>query len=618
MKTKILLFSLFICMSGIILGQNTIHIPTDYPTIQEGIDAAANGDEVLVDQGTYIENIDFKGKAITVTSNYINTLDSADIIHTIIDGGQPLDTNKASVVTFPYGSDTNSVICGFTIQKGKGTLFTNRAGGGIMCLYGGKIIHNRIINNSVFGDEDALGGGIWAEGTSSSYFVIKNNTIENNQLENTNSNYGCWGVAIGIYSGNIIVENNIIRSNSADGRPYGVGIYCNLCQGIVSHNIITNNEGYHSLSNRSRGGGMYLVNTYSTLIISNNEITHNELIQDGGTSETGGGISVLNTGGFEYNAVLIDKNTIRDNSAMHGGGISVTEVYNIEISNNVIRNNESEGYGAGIYLQDYNKGNEIANPINYSQNPEPLPEKNSLENPVIVNNTIINNNAIYGGGIASRMDKEEFIAFNNIVYENTATIQGPEVYIYTACHGNLYYNDLDTNDIGGTGTWTGTNNIVCDPEFIDDLCHLSCWTYSPCINAGIAELVIGTDTIKAPDHDFDGEERPQDDLYDIGAMEETICISINENPDQKDELTPVLYPNPITTEVTIEYILEEFSLVRIEVYDMLGYKKETLEHSIKYAGTHRMQWNAINYPSGVYFIRITTSDKTTTRKIIKR
>jgi len=62
----------------------TIHVPPDQPTIQAGIDVAVGGDTVLVAPGTYVENIDFKGKAITVTSEQ-----GADV--TVIDGGKPID-----------------------------------------------------------------------------------------------------------------------------------------------------------------------------------------------------------------------------------------------------------------------------------------------------------------------------------------------------------------------------------------------------------------------------------------------------------------------------------------------------------------------------------------------
>ena len=59
----------------------TIYVPATYPTIQQGIDAAKNGDMVLVAPGLYMENIDFKGKAITVKS-------SGGVEDTIIDGNR--------------------------------------------------------------------------------------------------------------------------------------------------------------------------------------------------------------------------------------------------------------------------------------------------------------------------------------------------------------------------------------------------------------------------------------------------------------------------------------------------------------------------------------------------
>lgn len=48
-------------------GANTIHVPADPLTFHAAINAAADGDNVLVAPGTYQENIDFHGKAITVT-----------------------------------------------------------------------------------------------------------------------------------------------------------------------------------------------------------------------------------------------------------------------------------------------------------------------------------------------------------------------------------------------------------------------------------------------------------------------------------------------------------------------------------------------------------------------
>ena len=75
-------------------------------SIQKAIDAAGPGDTVRVEPGVYLENIDFRGKAVELRST-----DGAAI--TIIDGGQ-----KGSVVTFGNGEGTDSVLDGFTLMNG--------------------------------------------------------------------------------------------------------------------------------------------------------------------------------------------------------------------------------------------------------------------------------------------------------------------------------------------------------------------------------------------------------------------------------------------------------------------------------------------------------------------
>ena len=81
-----------------------------YNSIQHAIDNAGAGEEIVVGPGIYqyLENIDFKGKALTVRSTDPN--DPVVVAATIITG-----KGHGPVVTFSGGEDANSVLAGFTI-----------------------------------------------------------------------------------------------------------------------------------------------------------------------------------------------------------------------------------------------------------------------------------------------------------------------------------------------------------------------------------------------------------------------------------------------------------------------------------------------------------------------
>jgi len=197
-----------------------IHVPGDQATVQAGIDVANTGDTVLVAQGTYIENINFLGKAITVASHYLIDPDSAHINNTVIDGSNPINPDTASVVSFLSGEDTTSILCGFTITGGTGLYLPNtisRMGGGIVCENAtAKIIHNIIVNNEVNATEEAYGAGIASFNNAVGFWtIIDDNIIKNNSSyaffqEARGGGIEVWGNArIRLHTGCLLLINKL-------------------------------------------------------------------------------------------------------------------------------------------------------------------------------------------------------------------------------------------------------------------------------------------------------------------------------------------------------------------------------------------------------------------------
>ena len=249
MKLKALVFGLA-CL-GLIsspASAKIIHVPADSSTIQKGINGAVNGDTVLVSPGTFAENINFLGKAITLASHYIIDEHNSTLIDsTVIDGimlTRHLDSG--SVVTFVSGEDSNSVLTGFTLIGGNGTLRRNTSGGKV----------------------ERRGGGIYCYGSSP---LITNNKIMDNHIASEGVDYEEGG-GICCFSSNARIRNNLILSNSC-GQSFGGGIFLwgshpDLGKPIIVNNTIVGND----------GGGIVVQGTYPN--ISNNVIASN--INDGG------------------------------------------------------------------------------------------------------------------------------------------------------------------------------------------------------------------------------------------------------------------------------------------------------------------------------------------------
>ncbi len=242
----------FLLLAAGAAAQNTINVPGDQPTIQGAIGVANNGDTVLVAPGTYSENINFSGKAITLTS-------SGGASVTTIDGGA-----KAPVVIFNTGEGQGSVLNGFTIQNGSaaGTSSNpNLEGGGIYIRSASpKITNNIIQKNTACSD----GGGIAVNSGSP---LIQGNTIQNNTQAGCSGGSGGGGIELGGAGSGQITGNVIINNTWPSGN--GGGISMNAAgTPMISNNTIYGNTAT-GVSPAARGGGISTINSSDAIIVQN-------------------------------------------------------------------------------------------------------------------------------------------------------------------------------------------------------------------------------------------------------------------------------------------------------------------------------------------------------------
>jgi hypothetical protein len=224
-----------------------IRVPAERTTIQAGINAALNGDTVVVYPGTYYENIFFRGKNIVLTSRFYEIRDMNLIKSTVINGSRPLSSDTSSCVLIINHEDSGAILQGFTITGGRGTKWVDEHGAGTYREGGGILI-------------------------ASSAPIIQYNLILNNEAANTSGVTSAGGGGIRAGDGNPQILNNVITTNN--GR-YGAGVVLNYTGATVKNNVITNNSG-----GQDYGGGALWMNANGSTAktIENNTITGNKTI----------------------------------------------------------------------------------------------------------------------------------------------------------------------------------------------------------------------------------------------------------------------------------------------------------------------------------------------------
>ncbi len=649
----------------------TIDIPSDQPTIQAGLDAAAEHDTVLVAPGTYTgvgnRDLDFGGIDRVLLSE-------AGPEATVIDC-----ESEGRGFYFHGGESAASVVRGFTITHGWAAY--TESGGGIRCTHYSSpgfvncvILDNLadweggglycILSSPTLSDctisgnraKTQSGGGIYGKASS---LTLTNCTISENSAEEE-------GGGIYAFQGSLSLTNCTLLGSSANE---GGGVYCEqnsptVTDCSISENAAQTGGGIYSIDGSATftacailgnsaaigeegGGGIYsmrstvvltdcaissnstqgygggLLSTDSSLILTGCTIAGNFGAHGGGGLRCGNGSAVLEKctisgnsvraiggGIYCYDAIIMLTNcTISDNSSSSydGGGLSCSWS-KMTLRSCTISDNTAGRWGGGLKVQ-YNLG---------------LPVK-------LTNCLIIGNSADSGGGLAcsdsSTIDLINCTIADNSAHHDGGGIDGWDCFCYlrsSILWGNSPSQARFGGGLGWIGAsysdiqdgWPGEGNIDADPLFLDPAngdYHLRAG--SPCIDTATAA--------GAPDTDFEGDPRPWGAGYDIGADEYT-GVGVERSDPPHFSATTMLapaYPNPFNPYTTIPFELAEPGRVRLAIYDIRGALVQVLVNGLRRAGAHAVRWKGTNSagiasPTGVYLVRLDAGGLSTTRKVV--
>ena len=308
MKSNIyMIFIILVSTCVSMTRANTIYVDCngggDYLKVQEGINAALNGDTVLVAPCTYYENIDFNGKNIVLISEL-----GPDT--TVINaGGSGITVNLTS------GEDTTTVIEGFTITGAAGMYH----GGGIHCENASPAIRNNIIRNN---------SSDWGAGV---YCVNGNSRIEWNVIEE-NDAYGGAGIRLGQdFNGSVV--GNIIRKNTSISGGTGLRTETGSSPLIANNLIVENHGGSIVTFTGSSSSPKFFHNT-----VDNNEGSNVVQIHGGASPEVWNnivsnniGIGIANSGGagfsIAFNNVWNNSEGDYYNCSSDSGGLSADPLF---------------------------------------------------------------------------------------------------------------------------------------------------------------------------------------------------------------------------------------------------------------------------------------------------
>jgi len=292
-----------------VLGmKNQRYVPTEYPTIQAAVDAAVDGDEVIIEPGIYNEpgnyNIYLRCNAITVRS--IDPNNPAIVAATVI---EPNTIASGFIFHCYYFEQGDSIIDGLTIRR-----CIDRPA--IICSDGSPTICNCIIEDNYYSYSPYYGG-----------------------------------IGIDCHDSNAVISNCVIRNNQ------GGGLRCTNSDPTVQNCIFTGNRGFYSYST---GGGFIVMSFGGGILHWGGNLSVINCTFSGNLADVGGGICSF--GSYAYwNNMTISNCIFWGNDANDGPQIALIDHTNnpptVSVSYSDVEGGEAAVFAEPYSTLEWGKGN---------------------------------------------------------------------------------------------------------------------------------------------------------------------------------------------------------------------------------------------------------------------
>ncbi len=400
------------------LNATVLHVPADYPSIQQAFEDSQDYDTVFVSNGIYYENISWPDKQGI-------KLIGEDKSETIIDGNA--SGRVIGILYQPYYLsepwDTNTVIRNFTIRNGQ-----NAMGAGISVGNSGPLLEDLIVrDNQGVVDYENRGIGI---SCFFAYPVLRDIDVFNNIVpEGQEGEYVFnGGAGVRCEDSNVTIQNIHIYENVIHGSGFGAGLKISYSTVFLSNSIISDNTLIPDSLSIQMGGGINC--SFSDIYLSNVLIQNNTAIIAGGIDisqstgsfsdvEISNNVGTASAGGIHASTstLIFEEVHVDNNTAGHsGGGISALGTVEIRAHDSSVSGNSvEEGSGGGI---DCSGGS---------------PSDSLKLSGLVVND----NNSQFGGGIYIPSYSDAFfLEIERIQITNNTSFYG----------GGIYYSSLNNNN----------------------------------------------------------------------------------------------------------------------------------------------------------------------------